>query len=140
MNRIKRERESVGLSQKALARQIGTSQQAVSFYESGKREPKLETWQKLADALNVSVPYLQGFSFDRQTVSPGYSRTDAGIIEGVMRSLLLVQDRVQYAKLNPRKITDTFPAPKASTYGQVNAILIDAQNKLNALLESIKAK
>ncbi len=32
----------------------------LSQYETGKREPKLETWQALADFFNVSVPYLQG--------------------------------------------------------------------------------
>ncbi|MDU7064139.1 MAG: helix-turn-helix transcriptional regulator, partial [Lactobacillus paragasseri] len=34
----------------------------ISQYERGKREPKLETWQKLADFFGVSVPYLQGIS------------------------------------------------------------------------------
>ncbi|MDU7064452.1 MAG: helix-turn-helix transcriptional regulator, partial [Lactobacillus paragasseri] len=33
----------------------------ISQYERGKREPKLETWQKLADFFGVSVPYLQGY-------------------------------------------------------------------------------
>lgn len=32
----------------------------LSRYETGRREPKLETWQKLADYFNVSVPYLRG--------------------------------------------------------------------------------
>lgn len=32
----------------------------LSRYENGSREPKLATWQKLADYFNVSVGYLQG--------------------------------------------------------------------------------
>ncbi len=34
----------------------------LSRYESGSREPKLATWQKLADYFGVSVGYLQGIS------------------------------------------------------------------------------
>lgn len=60
MNRLKELRKSQGLSQAELARKIGISNQAISFYESGKRHPKIETWQKLADYFNVSVPYTQG--------------------------------------------------------------------------------
>ena len=33
----------------------------LSQYETGKRHPKFEVWQKLADFFDVSVPYLQGY-------------------------------------------------------------------------------
>ena len=38
------------------------SSSRLSQYETGRREPKLETWQKLADFFGVSVPYLQGYA------------------------------------------------------------------------------
>lgn len=60
-NRIKELRESRNVSQEELATVLDTTQQSISLYESGKREPKLETWQQLADYFGVSVPYLQGF-------------------------------------------------------------------------------
>lgn len=59
-NRLKEIRQEKKLSQKDLAKKLNISQQAISLYEKGDREPKLETWQKLADYFNVSVPYLQG--------------------------------------------------------------------------------
>ena len=62
MNRIKEIRQEKKLSQKDLAKKLNISQQAISLYEKGDREPKLETWQKLADFFDVSVPYLQGIS------------------------------------------------------------------------------
>ena len=62
MNRIKEIRQEKKLSQKNLAKKLNISQQAISLYEKGDREPKLETWQKLADFFGVSVPYLQGIS------------------------------------------------------------------------------
>ena len=60
MNRIKEFRQSKGLTQTELAKKVGISNQAVSFYENGKRQPKIETWNRLADFFNVSVPFLQG--------------------------------------------------------------------------------
>ena len=60
-NRIKELRECRNISQEELATALNTTQQSISLYESGDREPKLKICQKLADFFNVSVPYLQGF-------------------------------------------------------------------------------
>lgn len=62
MNRIKELRQSKNLSQAELAERVGITRQGISLYEKGKRTPKLEMWQKLADFFGVSVPYLQGIS------------------------------------------------------------------------------
>ena len=40
---------------------IGIPNNTLSQYETGKREPKLKTWEKLAKFWKVSVPYLQGY-------------------------------------------------------------------------------
>ena len=68
-NRIKELREKKGLSQEELAKKLNISQQAIRLYEKGDREPKLETWQKLADFFNVPVDYLLGISKDRSTLT-----------------------------------------------------------------------
>ncbi len=60
MNRIKELRTKKHLTLKELGEQLGMPNSTLSQYETGKREPKLETWQKLANYFNVSVPYLQG--------------------------------------------------------------------------------
>lgn len=60
MNRLKELRQKNNLTLKELAQKIGMANNTLSQYETGKREPKLETWQALADFFNVSVPYLQG--------------------------------------------------------------------------------
>ena len=60
MNRIKEIRQEKHLSQTDISKLLGVTRQAISLYEKGDREPKLETWQALADYFNVSVPYLQG--------------------------------------------------------------------------------
>ena len=59
-NRIKNLRIANNISQAELGNKVNASNQAISAYESGFRNPKPETWQALADFFGVSVPYLQG--------------------------------------------------------------------------------
>ena len=63
-NRIRQIRKKRGVSQEKLANSLGITRQAISQYEKGDRQPRLETWQKLANFFNVSVPYLQGLEPD----------------------------------------------------------------------------
>ncbi|WP_235209922.1 helix-turn-helix domain-containing protein [Sphingobium sp. Ant17] len=51
-------RLKAGLSQKQLADAIGTSQPAISNYESGEREPTIANIKSMARALNVSFDVL----------------------------------------------------------------------------------
>lgn len=64
MNRIKELRQKNNLTLKELGQKIGMANNTLSQYETGKREPKLETWNKLAEYFNVSIPYLQGIDED----------------------------------------------------------------------------
>src|SRR5699024_795796 len=61
MNKIREFRKKAGISQRELAKKIDVSFQSISFYEKGERQPKLETWIKLANFFNVSVLKLQGY-------------------------------------------------------------------------------
>lgn len=61
-NRIAELRKKQKISQAELAKETGLTRQAISLYEIGKREPKLETWLKLAEFFDVPTPYLQGIS------------------------------------------------------------------------------
>lgn len=62
-NRIKQLRLEQHKTQKEVGKAIGLSDRAIAHYEKGIREPKLETWVKLADFFNVPVSYLQGITF-----------------------------------------------------------------------------
>ena len=61
-NRIKELRKKNKITQTELAKGIGTSTQAISMYEKGERNPKIDKIQALADFFNVSVEYLMGLS------------------------------------------------------------------------------
>ena len=64
MNRIKELREKNSLTLRGLGKEINMSSSRISQYETGKREPKLETWNKLAEYFNVPTSYLMGLSDD----------------------------------------------------------------------------
>lgn len=55
---IKKFREEKGLRQEDLAEQLHVTRQAVSNWENGKTQPDLETLQKIAQVLEVSVEEL----------------------------------------------------------------------------------
>ena len=59
-DKIKQCRENQGLSMTDLAKKTGMTISAISQFESGDRAPSLESLDKLADALEVSVDYLMG--------------------------------------------------------------------------------
>lgn len=56
--KLKELRKSKGISQLKLAMDINTSQNTISRYENGEREPGINELIKLADYFNVSVDYL----------------------------------------------------------------------------------
>lgn len=63
-DKIKQIRKQAGLTQKELAEQLGTTQQNLAQYENGKRRPKIETIEKIADALKIPVGHLLDGCFE----------------------------------------------------------------------------
>ena len=59
-NRLREVRNKTNLTLSSYSRMIGIPSNTLRQYETGKREPRLETWEKLANFWEVSVPYLQG--------------------------------------------------------------------------------
>lgn len=58
MKRIAEERKNKDLSQAQLAEMLGVSQQTISKYENGSREPDNATLLKLSKMFDVSTDYL----------------------------------------------------------------------------------
>lgn len=81
---IKRIRKEKGLTQKELGEKLGISQAAIGQFESNKANPKMETMQKIADALNVSLNDLVPDSYERN-IQEGFelSATDYSHIEAM---------------------------------------------------------
>ncbi len=57
---IKNYRKVAGLTQKRLGELSDTSERTIQQYEAGKRQPRIEQLQKIADTLNVPISSLLG--------------------------------------------------------------------------------
>ena len=58
--RLKELRKKKGISQLRLATELNTTQNTISRYETGEREPGIDELIKIADYFNISVDYLIG--------------------------------------------------------------------------------
>lgn len=99
MNRIRKCRQNKKLTLKQLSEELAKqdlkiSADALGKYERGEREPKLETWIKLADFFDVPVSYLQGL-----TISP-YSIAQNDSFEQFAYDYGLVADGVDFDKIS----------------------------------------
>ena len=61
-NRLRSLRKRFGYSQAALAESLAISRMAYTQYESGHREPALDTLIQIAQLYHVSLDYLLGLS------------------------------------------------------------------------------
>ena len=60
MNKLREARKIKGLTLKEVAEDVGIADNTLQQYETEKREPRRETWLKLADYYCVPVAYLMG--------------------------------------------------------------------------------
>ena len=67
MNRLKFLREEKGLYQSDIAKIIGTSITAITYYENEKRDMSTEVLKKLSDFFDVSIDYLLGKTDERNS-------------------------------------------------------------------------
>ena len=66
---LKLAREQKGLSQKDVAEKIGVAKSTYSLYESGNREPNVQTIKKIANVLDVSADELLGIDTEPTTLA-----------------------------------------------------------------------
>lgn len=89
MNRIKKFREELNLTQQDLANKLNCSKSVIGLYESETRKPSLEVLIKLSNIFNCSIDYLLGKTDVRKPVEnintpkkyymcPVYGRISAG--------------------------------------------------------------
>lgn len=62
MIRLRELRKEFNMSLNDVGNMLHTTRQAVSYWERGRSEPKLETWKKLTDYFDVDPEYLVGWS------------------------------------------------------------------------------
>lgn len=73
---LKIARERKNMTQKEVADGIGVAKSTYSLYESGQREPNVQTIKKIADLLCVSADELLGLSTEPQTIAAHFIGDD----------------------------------------------------------------
>ncbi len=63
-NRIREERLKRKLTQEGLGKLVGVSKVAISHYERGEEQPKMEKLVKLSEVLNLTPNYILGNDVD----------------------------------------------------------------------------
>lgn len=89
-DRLKELRTERKMSMRELAVLCDTSKSAIGMYEKGKRSPKYETMEAIADTFNVDIDYLLGKSEirNRFTHSLESYSVASTVLEGIARPVL----------------------------------------------------
>lgn len=59
-SKIKEFRKTINLTQKQMAERLNIGERAYQYYESGQREPNLDTLSQISDTFDISIDYLLG--------------------------------------------------------------------------------
>lgn len=106
MLRLEELRKKMGLSQEDLAKKINMTQQRISAYEKGKREPDLETLKVLADFFGVTTDFLLGKD-ETMPVTPeftfAYHKETEGLSEEEIKDALEFYKKIKYGKMDKKK-------------------------------------
>ena len=73
---LKAARERKNMTQKEVADNIGVAKSTYSLYESGNREPNVNTIKKISDCLNVSADTLLGLNEEQTTLAAHFDGSE----------------------------------------------------------------
>lgn len=128
LNRIKLLRKEKSLTLDGLSNKIGISRATLNRYENGDSEPKIETWEKIANFFNVSVPYIMGFVDEKE---------DNNLSEDYISYIdynLSLDSKIKTQLLN---ILDNYEEDNSKIHvGALNDILNEFSSLLQTLSES----
>lgn len=129
---IKRIRKQKKHSQKQLAEKLRTTPQNLAQYENGKRIPKIETLQKIANALDVPLYELRGFDGSiRVNPNPERERLDTEAEKLIKRQA----SGESLTKEEQKKIADYIERAKES-FSRLHESVKSIKNTIEELGES----
>ncbi len=99
-NRLKKLRLQNRKTQRDLAKYLNVSEQAIAYYEQGKRNPKSETWQALADYFDTSVQYLRG-ELSYEDLTPEEKKLTDKLFEQIINHINV---EITHSKLSGQEI------------------------------------
>lgn len=102
MKNLKEIRKSRGLTQKQLANLVGVSETNISRYESGDRDPPLDTLVRIAAVLNATTDSLLGIE-----KAPAPERNESEDAAMNMVRNLTAEEREKFFSLLQSLLTST---------------------------------
>ncbi len=66
-SKIREFRKDINLTQKQMAERLNISERAYQYYESGQREPNLDTLFDISNIFDISIDYLLGKTSNRNS-------------------------------------------------------------------------
>lgn len=91
-NRLRQEREKLGLMQKEMAQKLDIPPNTYNGYETGKRSPNLEVAKHISDTLEISVDYLLGRTDKRSLHIEEKPKLDEGVTTIAARRISINED------------------------------------------------
>lgn len=115
--RIKEARKRANMTQAELARKLSIPFQSVSQWERDVRNPKYETLQNIAEALDVTVGYLIGHDhINTKQFFDAFRKNDiktverlSGLPEGSLLSRLTPEEIVELGQASTQMLNDIAP-------------------------------
>lgn len=80
---LKATRQQIGLSQLALAKEVGVSRSTIAMWESGGSQPDIDMVLRLSQVLNVSVGELLGEDTDTPSSDPTWINVLGRVAAGI---------------------------------------------------------
>lgn len=142
--RIKKIRQEKGMTQKELGKKCGLADSAVRRYELGGANPKIETIERIANALEVSiVDIIDNITFKQLQKTEMYKKAcvNANAYIGVINILAVIYGRIEKKEVEVKvneNIVDEYSVENYYLVGTDENKFILYMNDIDNLLEYLK--
>lgn len=134
---IRKIRKEKGMTQSELAKKIGISYQQIGQYEQGKRNPKIETIDKIATALGVRiVDITRDFKFSDYQKTSEFQRLERSVdaTNGIIAILTDI-----YGSVEDKTVSGQYMETNYYLVGKGDNQFILDNTVINVLYKSAKA-
>lgn len=145
-SRIKEARKKRGLTQKQLAEKLGVSTAMIAQYETGKRNPKIQTLEKIASALDIPSYELINWGITLELLDNDL--LDASADKDADKEIILIDqkyksimDNNDLSDLQKQKLLSNLISQTQilSIYHSMNASNA-SKNMMNSLMDKLNAE
>lgn len=130
--RIKSARKERGLTQKGLAAQVGVPYQTIQYWENGRRNPKIDNLQKVADALDTDVNWLL-----RGSVAQQQAEFSRHVLRKKSGAAKLSEVNRVFNTASDKSAETAAPEPAGSVLSPLEVQLLEHFRSLNAAGQSV---